>query len=591
MTHSKIFQTILRRSVLLLCILWAYTFNARAANIYVNHAATGAQNGNSWQNAHTTIEAAISQAVAGDVIWVAQGTYRPGNARNSRYNMKNNVHLVGGFTGSETQLSQANPFQNPTLISGEIGDPSDPEDNIEMLMRFRNIATATIRGFRFKDAYTTGFIGAIEIEASSPTFQLCTFENNQANGSFSSGGAITVTGFDGPSEPYFVSCSFIKNRSSVIGGAVHTNNSNCRSYFLSCLFEGNEAQRGGAIHNGGGSLVLSFNSTFTRNTANLGSATFTTSGGGTSHRNDVIWNNSHNAGSSATAVASSNTTLLINYSIVQGGFSGTQNLNTNPLFVNANLDFSLQENSPARNSGDPDFDYTNYPVLDAAGNRRITYGRIDRGAFEFGCKTEDQNETLVTLESCGNYTSPLGITYTQSGTYQELYSNSIGCDSLVTIQLTVVQANTQVLVENNRMISQANNPGASYQWLNCNQGNAPIPGATQATFEPVASGLYAVRIQVGSCTFTSECFNFFMASAMNPAGKQAGWSIYPNPASQKVTINTSQNQSELTVIDMHGKQVHSQIMQAGTNVLDCSKLKPGVYFVTLMGATQKLVLY
>jgi gliding motility-associated-like protein len=46
-------------------------------------------------------------------------------------------------------------------------------------------------------------------------------------------------------------------------------------------------------------------------------------------------------------------------------------------------------------------------------------------------------QNTVTVSACGNYISPLGNNYNASGTYQETYTTSNGCDSTVTIQLTI----------------------------------------------------------------------------------------------------------------------------------------------------------
>jgi hypothetical protein len=83
--------------------------------------------------------------------------------------------------------------------------------------------------------------------------------------------------------------------------------------------------------------------------------------------NCIFWGNS--GYTNQQVYSSTGNTLPVNYSIVQGGYSGTGNLSSNPLFVNpAAGDFFLQTNSPAKNSGDP-------TILNADGSRS------DMGAY------------------------------------------------------------------------------------------------------------------------------------------------------------------------------------------------------------------
>ena len=101
-----------------------------AATIYVNHAATGSNNGTSWANAFTSLQSALDAAVSGDEIWMAAGVYKPtkdrfGNAnptdpREKTFAMKNNVILYGGFAGTETNITERNWTTNVTVLSGDL---------------------------------------------------------------------------------------------------------------------------------------------------------------------------------------------------------------------------------------------------------------------------------------------------------------------------------------------------------------------------------------------------------------------------------------------------------------------------------------
>src|SRR5512140_1282941 len=111
-------------------IVFGATGRASAGSIiYVKWNASGANNGTSWANADTNLQAGLAGAVSGDQVWVAAGTYKPGNTRASTFNLASGIAIYGGFAGTDTLLSQRNFNTNVTTLSCDIGTIGDSSDN------------------------------------------------------------------------------------------------------------------------------------------------------------------------------------------------------------------------------------------------------------------------------------------------------------------------------------------------------------------------------------------------------------------------------------------------------------------------------
>ncbi len=67
-----------------------------------------------------------------------------------------------------------------------------------------------------------------------------------------------------------------------------------------------------------------------------------------------------------------------------------------------------------------------------------------------------------------------------------------------TVDTTVTTNGSTVLISNTE--------NAAYQWLDCANGNTPIVGATNRSFNPTRLGSYAVRVTKNGCTGISSCY-------------------------------------------------------------------------------------
>jgi Secretion system C-terminal sorting domain len=193
---------------------------------------------------------------------------------------------------------------------------------------------------------------------------------------------------------------------------------------------------------------------------------------------------------------------------------------------------------------------------------------------------------LVNNTICNNESVVInGTTYNAGNpTGTEVFTN-VGpnnCDSTVTVALNVETA-IDVTIDNTLMPTlTANQIGASYQWLDCDNGNAIIPTETNQSFTATVNGNYAVEITVGSCVDTSACENITGVGIKEAATNVV--SIYPNPTNGLFTIslaNTNQPVS-YTVTTLEGRLVE-QVNNVTTNNIevDLTKESKGVYFLLI----------
>ena len=393
---------------------------------------TGANDGSSWDNAFQgpgSLQDALAIVAPGEDVYVADGLYLPTDtgSRTVSFRVRNDVSIYGGFAGGEASPDARPAFGTAeSILSGDLlGDDatggSNAENSFHVVRTQGTNSSAVLDGFTCTGGRSNSGGnnndrggGILCINGVSPTIRNCVFVNNSCT---FGGGAGYVNG----SAPRFLNCSFIDNQGGSFGGAFDLNNGS-NSVFDGCYFEGNVGSRAGALEIFSTNNCRVANSVFVANRATGGSgggAFWVGNGGSTSIINCTIVGNFSNAQAQAgireqgAAVTATNCILWgnqgpggaqgpnnqvnaaadVNYSIVEGGFTGggTGNLATDPNFVDlAGGDFRLALPSPAVDSGSSaaaaafpgDFDGARR-VFDEAGTANTGLGDpIDMGAFE-----------------------------------------------------------------------------------------------------------------------------------------------------------------------------------------------------------------
>jgi photosystem II stability/assembly factor-like uncharacterized protein len=134
-----------------------------------------------------------------------------------------------------------------------------------------------------------------------------------------------------------------------------------------------------------------------------------------------------------------------------------------------------------------------------------------------------------------------------------------------------------VIVSNGTVLTSS--AASGNQWF---LNNAPINGATAATYQPVVSGLYTVQQQVNGCTSNmSVAFNF-VATAINDPVLSAAILTFPNPVTSILFIRNKEAKKLLvTFFDVSGRVVKKLQTSKADNSIDCQGLHTGVYLLVI----------
>ena len=234
---------------------------ANAARCYVNPACTGSKHdGKSWSTGFTTIQEAIASG-AGEV-WVAKGTYSLGSQRNSTFQLRKGCALFGGFAGDEPQRDQRDWQKNKTVLNGNGAYHVVTGADDAVLDGFTvtggnglggegsgpppgaggkgSAIHMTPEGI-LAGANSGSGAGMLNFQAA-PTIRNCIFENNQAG----KGGAV-----------YNMTSKVFPPRPDA---------GNKNPVFINCVFRKNSARgRGGGVSNDLGTSPTCFNCVFEEN--------------------------------------------------------------------------------------------------------------------------------------------------------------------------------------------------------------------------------------------------------------------------------------------------------------------------------------
>ena len=219
--------------------------------------------------------------------------------------------------------------------------------------------------------------------------------------------------------------------------------------------------------------------------------------------------------------------------------------------------------------------------------------------------TDGVNPAIVLAYDSNNFQDVM--TSVPFGTYD--YTISIDCREDVTGTLTVDCANTDpnnptptvasfqvqgdeivldATINQDTTMLTANEDGMNitYQWVDCDNGNAPIDGETNQSFTATVSGNYAVVITNSNCSIpvTSDCAEVIITSTLEVDNDAPNAVLFPNPVADNLTIefeNSYQN-VQINLFSFLGQLVKTVEVENSIKVeINMSDLPSGSYLVKI----------
>lgn len=207
-----------------------------------------------------------------------------------------------------------------------------------------------------------------------------------------------------------------------------------------------------------------------------------------------------------------------------------------------------------------------------------------------------------TWSGVGSFSSPnsatTSVTGSASGDYTLSVTNACGTASAVTtatvnalpsVTLNLSSINLQCVTTDSVTLTGGSPSGGVYSGT----------GVSSGVFSPssVGTGTYAITY---SYTDGNNCSNSASDNIVVDActGIQSlnsnMFNLYPNPSNGNFTIQSSVIPAQLTILDIHGKQVISQTISSLQTEIDLSKLVNGVYQLNISSGAnsfnQKIVI-
>jgi hypothetical protein len=212
-----------------------------------------------------------------------------------------------------------------------------------------------------------------------------------------------------------------------------------------------------------------------------------------------------------------------------------------------------------------------------------------------GCQGTDQVLVTVASQTTSSITQAACLTYelngqvyNQSGIFTQTLVNAQGCDSILTLNLTIngLPSIPVVNVGGDNLLSTPAVPNTTYQWVYCPSGLS-ISNQNDTSYLPNVNGSYAVEASNSCGTVVSECVtidNMGIEELTNPLV------IYPNPTPNVLYVQgISASETTYLLFDNQSKLLLEGNLTSIANAISLFELPSGLYHLYIGNHIFKII--
>ena len=181
-------------------------------------------------------------------------------------------------------------------------------------------------------------------------------------------------------------------------------------------------------------------------------------------------------------------------------------------------------------------------------------------------------------------------TYFDSGIYSTHFTAANGCDSVVITALIIDTLTTGIAVTGNSLTAQDPEGDYIFQWLDCGNNYAEIPGENSSLFIALSNGTYSLEISSNSCVDTSECIAVSTVSVNRHT--QSGFTVFPNPANDKLFLSSTEKLQPgiVRIYSTSGVLIFSESWNGISLEIPVTNYAEGLYLIQTLEGNFKILI-